>query len=127
MELATFAYTIGVIELIVGLPLLFYSKSTLKVFDKFFKDDFQMRFTGTLMAVLGSLVLVESYEVSLDPEGLIILMAWLVFVKGLMYAWWPQPAVNMKKKFMKSEAALTFGGIAASVIGVLLVYGASIV
>lgn len=127
MELATFAYTIGIMELLFGLPLLFYSKSTLKFLDKFFKDEVQMRLAGVLMTVLGSLVLIEGFEVSLEPEGLITLMAWAVFLKGLMYAWWPQTAINMKKKFMKSEATLTFGGIAATVIGLLLMYGGSIV
>lgn len=126
MELSTFAYTIGILELLFGLPLLFYSKQTMKFLDKFFKDDVEMRVVGALMTVLGALVLIDGYDISADPKGLVILMAWAVFLKGLMYAWWPQTAVNMKKKFMKSEATLTFGGIAATAIGVLLVYAGSI-
>jgi uncharacterized protein YjeT (DUF2065 family) len=125
MELSTFAYTIGIIELIIGLPLLFYSKQTMKWIDKVFKDDVMMRVIGIIICILGALVLVEDYEVSADPEGLVILVAWLVFLKGLLYAWWPQTAIKMKKNFMKSEATLTFGGIAATVIGVLLLYAAS--
>jgi uncharacterized protein YjeT (DUF2065 family) len=126
MELSTFAYTIGIIELLFGLPLLFYSKPTVKWLDKAFKDDVQMRVIGGIMTVLGALVLIEGYEISADPAGLVILMAWAVFLKGMMYTWWPQTAVNMKKKLMKSEAMLTLGGIAATAIGVLLVYAASI-
>lgn len=127
MELSTFAYTIGVLELLFGLPLLFYSKSTLKFLDKFFKDDVEMRVVGALMTVLGALILVDGYEVHLDPAGLITLMAWAVFLKGLIYTWWPHTAINIKKRFMKSEASLTFAGIAATVIGVLLMYGGSLV
>ena len=127
MELSTFAYTIGVIELLIGLPLLFYSKQTLKWLDKAFKDDVQMRVIGVFMAILGALILIEDYEVSLEPDGLVILIAWATFLKGIMYAWWPQTAVNMKKKLMKSEAVLTLGGIAATIIGVLLMYAGSII
>jgi len=126
MELSTFAYTIGIIELLFGLPLLFYSKATMKFLDKFFKDEIEMRVVGVFMTILGALVLVNGYTISADPAGLVTLMAWAVFLKGLIYAWWPQTAVNMKKKFMKSEATLTFGGIAATTIGVLLVYAGSI-
>ncbi|MAE68469.1 hypothetical protein CL635_01510 [bacterium] len=126
MELTTFAYTIGIIELIVGLPLLFYSKQTMKWIDKAFKDDVQMRVIGVFMAILGALVLIEDYEVSAEPDGLVILIAWLVFLKGLMYCWWPQTAINLKKKWVKNDAAITFGGIAAVAIGVLLVYAGSI-
>jgi uncharacterized protein YjeT (DUF2065 family) len=127
MELATFAYTIGVIELLVGIPLLFYSKPTLKWLDKFLKaDDVQIRILGAIIAVLGALVLMENYEVSLEPDGLVILVAWLVFLKGVMFAWWPSTAVKMKRKFMKNEAALTLSGITAVTIGLLLMYAGSI-
>lgn len=126
MELSTFAYTIGIIELLFGLPLLFYSKATMKFLDKFFKDEIEMRVVGVFMTILGALVLVNGYTISADPAGLVTLMAWAVFLKGLIYAWWPQTAVNMKKKFMKSETTLAFGGIAGTAMGVLLVYAGSI-
>ena len=126
MELSTFAYAIGIFELIFGLPLLFYSKQTMKCVEKAFKDDFQIRFIGVIMTIVGALVLVEKYEISASPEGLVILVAWLVFLKGLIFAWWPQTAITMKKKFMKNEAALTLAGIAATAVGLLLLYAGSV-
>ena len=126
MELSTFAYTIGIIELLVGLPLLFYTKQTVKWIDKVFKDDVTMRIMGVLMTVLGALVLIEGYEVDLDPEGLVRLIAWATMLKGLMYTWWPQTAAKMKKQWLKGDATLTLGGIAATVVGLLLLYAGSI-
>ena len=126
MELSTFAYTIGVVELLFGLPLLFYTKHTVKWLEKAFKDDVQMRVLGAFMAILGTLVLVEDNVVSLDPRGLVVLMAWMVFLKGLIYSWWPHTATKMRKSFMKNEAALTLGGTAATAIGLLLFYAGMI-
>ena len=127
MELSTFAYTIGIFELLFALPMLFYSKQTVKWIDRFFKDDVTVRIVGSLLAVLGALVILEDYEVALTPEGLVRLIAWACFLKGLMYAWWPQTAVRMKKKWLKGDATLTLGGILASAVGVLLLYAGSII
>lgn len=122
MEITTFAYTVGVLELLFGLPLVFYGKQTMKWVDKLLKDELHMRVLGALLTVLGTLVLVNGYEIGTDAEGFIRLLAWLVFLKGLIYAWWPATAARIKKKWLKSEATLTFGGLIATALGVLLMY-----
>ena len=127
MELSTFAYTIGVIELLFALPLLFYSKQTAKWMDKFMKDDVQMRVIGAFMTILGALVILDSPTVSLTAEGLVRLLAWACFVKGIMYCWWPKVAANMKKKWLKEDTMLTVGGVLACAVGILLLYAGSIV
>lgn len=126
MELDTFAYTIGIMELLIGLPLLFYSKQAMKWFDAFLKDDTSVRLLGTLLAILGALVLIDGYEVSLDPEGLIRLVAWLCMLKGIMLTWWPKTAMQMKKNWFKGDTMATLGGTLGVAIGCLLMYGGSI-
>ncbi len=126
MELHTFAYTVGIMELLIGLPLLFYSKSVMKWIDKLFKDEPMMRVLGAFMVILGGLVLINGYEISSSPAGLVTLVAWLTFLKGVVWSWYPQTAINMKKKWAKNEALLTFGGLAATGIGFLLMYAGSV-
>lgn len=126
MELSTFAYTIGILEILIGLPLVFYPKPARKWLDKMLKEELSMRMIGALLAVVAALVLIEDYTVDLTPVGLVLLVAWLTFFKGIMWAWWPQTAVQMKKKWFKGEGMITFGGLAATAIGVLLIYGGTI-
>ena len=127
MELATFAHTVGVMELLIGIPLLFHSKQTLKWVDRAMKDDTIMRVLGALFVIIGSLVLLDEYEVTSDPEGIIRLVAWALTIKGVIWAWWPKVAWDWKKKWLKSEATVTLGGLVATAVGVLLVYAGSIV
>ncbi|MCB9808489.1 hypothetical protein H6770_04520 [Candidatus Peribacteria bacterium] len=126
MELSTFAITIGVLEILIGLPLVLYPKSTMKWLDKMFKEELMMRTLGALMTVLGALVVIQNYEVSVTVEGGIRLVAWLTFFKGITWAWWPETAVRMKKKWGKSQQRMTFGGVMATAIGMLLMYGATL-
>lgn len=127
MQLSTFAFTIGILELLIGLPLVFYPKPTIKWVDKLFKEELSMRIIGVFMTILGALVLIDGYEVSAGPAGAIRLVAWLVFFKGILWAWWPQTAVHLKKKWAKNDALMTFGGVMATAIGVLLIYGGTMV
>ena len=125
MELQTFAYTIGVLELIVGIPIVFYTKASMKWIDKFMKDDITLRIVGVIFTILSTLVLIEDHTVTAELDGIIRLLAWLLFLKGLMYAWWPQTAIQLKKQWIKNESMLTVGGAAACAIGVLLFYAGS--
>ena len=86
-----------------------------------------MRVIGTIITVLGALVLINGYRIGTDPEGIVRLVAWLIFLKGLMWTWWPQTASQIKKKWFKSEAVMTFGGLIATAIGILLVYAGAMV
>ena len=122
MELSTFAYTVGILELLVGLPLLFYSRSMMKWLDRMMKEDVTMRMVGGLMVILGGLTLIDDYRIGTDVEGLVRLVAWLIFLKGILWAWWPGAAMELKRKWAKSEALLTLGGILAVAIGIAMMY-----
>ena len=127
MELSTFANTIGMLELLVGLPLVFYSKSFMKWVDKTMKEETLMRVIGALITVLGGLVIIDDYMITADMEGFVRLVAWLIFLKGILWTWYPQTAVKIKKKWAKNDAVLTFGGLAAVAVGVLLLYAGMVV
>lgn len=126
MELSTFAITIGIIDLLFGLPLVFYPKASRKWLDKFIKEEMLNRVLGSLLVILGALVLLDGYMVGTDPEGIVRLVAWLILFKGLMWAWWPETAMDLKKKWFKKDGYMTFGGLAATAIGVLLLYAGTI-
>ncbi len=122
MEISTYAYTIGMLELLVGLPLLFYSKKMMKWMDRLTKEDVLMRTIGAIMVILSGLVLIDDYRVGSDVEGLVRFVAWLIFLKGILWTWWPDTVMRLKKKWAKSEALLTLGGIIAVSIGIALMY-----
>lgn len=127
MELSTFANTVGILELLVGLPLVFYTKPFMKWIDKVMKEEPLMRMMGAIITVLGGLVLLEDFRIYPDIEGFVILIAWLVFLKGIVWTWYPQTAIRMKKKWAKNDAALTLGGLSATAIGLLLLYAGMVV
>ena len=127
MEISTFAYTVGILELLVGFPLLFYSKKTMKWMDRLTKEDVIMRVIGALMTVLAALVLIDDYRIGSDLEGLVRFVAWLIFLKGILWTWWPETALKIKKRWARSEALLTLGGIIAVCFGVAMMYAGMMV
>lgn len=126
MEILTFANSIGILDILIGLPLLLYPKQSRKWLDHLCKEEQLIRIIGALMAMYAGGILLGGYYVDLTPVGLLQLVAWLVFLKGLTWAWFPGFVQQMKKKWLKSDTILTISGLAATAIGSLLVYAGSV-
>ena len=126
MELSTFATITGIFELIIGIPLIVAGLATNKFIQKVLSNEVTMRIMGAVITVICALVLLDGATIGTDPEGLIRLVAWIGFIKGISAAWRPDILVGISQSFLKQEFLL-LAGIVGTAIGVLLLYGAALV
>ena len=125
MELSTFAIIIGILELLIGIPLLVAGGPALKFMTKFIADEFHMRVFGAVVFIISVFVLLEGATIGTDPEGLIRLVAWIVAIKGITVAWKPGVLVGLSGSFLRPNFAPIIG-ILGTAIGVLLLYGSTL-
>ncbi|MBT3835169.1 hypothetical protein HOF56_02870 [Candidatus Peribacteria bacterium] len=121
MSIESFAYMIGIIELLIGIPLLVRPKETTKWIEKFMKEDHLMRTIGGLFLVVSFLILKDDPSVGTDIPGLIRLVAWLLAAKSLIMCWCPKCVEGVKKMWLRDADMQLLGGLLAIVVGVLLI------
>ena len=122
MTLSTFAYIIGLTELLVGLPFLLYPDKTAAWLSKAMKEDLWMRTIGAFMLFLCFIVLKENPgPVDGTVSGLVRLLAWLGLIKGIIYAWWPHFAGNWRKTLLQKKSVRPVWGLLAIIVGALLI------
>lgn len=127
MELSTFATIIGILELLVGIPLLVASAATSAFLLNLMRNDSFMRVMGAVSVMITVLVLQDGYQVGTDAAGLIRLVAWIGLIKGLSAAWFPGFLVGMSERVFSSVQMRPVFGVFAVAVGVLLLYGAQLV
>ena len=127
MELSTFAFILGILELSIGIPIVFAAKDATKILNKFFKDELHLRFSGALMIMIAASVLQDGYQIGSDVAGVLRTVAWLMALKGVFYLWWPDSLGSLRKQFLGSEAGVSFWGMVAVAVGLLLVYASVVV
>ncbi|HCI04255.1 MAG: hypothetical protein QF755_02115 [Candidatus Peribacteraceae bacterium] len=127
MELTTFAYIIGTLMFLVCLPMLVSPDKTVAFLKKVIEDDTSLRTWGGIYVVVSILVLKEGIEIGTDASGLFTLLAWAMFVKGLVIAWSPKSIKPMQMKVLNNKGALPVHAIIGVVLGVLCFYGAGLV
>jgi len=126
MELTTFAYTIGIVELLIFIPVLVSGSKAVAWMQKFVSNDLAMRSMGGVLTIIGVLVLVGDWSIGSDPAGLIRLVAWATLIKGVLACW--KPDVLKKNMSLLSNASMRpIISIVGILIGVLLIYGAGLV
>lgn len=127
MELSTFSLTVGILELLIGIPLLLAGGPALKFLSKVIADDFHMRVLGALFFIICVVTLYrEGMTVGTDAEGLITLVAWIGAIKGITAAWQPKTLASLSGSFLKPSMALVLG-VLGTAFGVLLIYGSTLV
>ena len=119
MTLSTFAYFVGALELLIGIPFIVAPAKTLASLKRMMDDEPLMQFMGVLMVIIGFLVLKDNPNVGTDTAGLIRLLAWLVAIKGLAYTWYPAKMRSYADSWLQVPAVRTVGGFVALIIGVL--------
>ncbi|MCF7844435.1 MAG: hypothetical protein K9M03_01225 [Kiritimatiellales bacterium] len=126
MELHTFAYTIGVLELIIFIPVLVSGSKAVAWMQTFSNNDIAMRSMGCVLTILGALVLVGDWSIGTDPAGLIRLVAWACVIKGLFASWKPS-VLSRNMKLMSNAGMRPVIGVVGIAIGAALIYGAGLV
>lgn len=121
MALSAFAYILGVFELLVGIPLLFFPGRTMQWLLKLREEEVLVRGVGALFLTLSVLVLTEGVAVSLTIAGIVRLVAWLTAVKCLITCWWPQRQLARMERIASIPLLAPIVGLFAVAAGVLLV------
>lgn len=119
MDLSTFAYIIGPLELLIGIPLLIKPDTAAKWVLDFVKNHTLMRVLGAVLTVIGVLVLADDYSIGSDAAGLLRLVAWIVLIKGVFLAWYPEKAGELSERHLSVPAMRFVAGFIAVIIGVL--------
>jgi hypothetical protein len=130
MDLALFATTIGLVELLIGLPFLFSTKKTVKWLKGFMREDVLLRIVGGVLLLLGALTLIDEYGRGVTYggglDGFVRLIAWLVAIKGILLAWWPGWVWKMSKKWLDNEGLLSLGALAKVLLGIFLLWAGTV-
>jgi len=120
MPLSTYCYILGIVELLVGFPLLVFPRNTTAWFLQLKKEETPLRIIGALFFVLSVLVLMDDPSVEMDLVGLIRLLAWFVAIKSLITSWCPRWHVNISERLLSLPVMPYFIGGFAIAFGVLL-------
>ena len=124
-QLATFACIIGVIELLIGLPLLVRPKATMDWLLGWIKSaDATYRLVGGALLIIVVLVLWNDWSLDWSLAGLIKLLAYLTGIKSLIICWWPRWQAAIAEKFWSIGIVQPILGVLATVVGVLLLWAA---
>jgi hypothetical protein len=126
MSLASFSLLLGAFYYIFGFPLVFGNQKYLLWTKKVLKDENMLRIFGAVLVSIAVTTLRYHYELSWDGEGLIIILAWICFVKGLLLAWFPAFTIDLREKIMKMlgerQTLQPFLGFVMVLLGALFTY-----
>jgi hypothetical protein len=127
MSLSTFAYLLGALELVLGIPLLVAPAKTKQWFFKLKDDPVVLPLVGGLTFILCFVTLSSSFSagqglaVGLTVAGLVRLLAWLGMIKGLVICWCPSHYGRRVERIFSRPLLPRLLGAVALVLGVLLV------
>lgn len=119
MTLSTFAYIIGFLEILVGVPLIIAPDKTMSWLRKMLDEDALIRVTGAAFIIIGFFVLKDDYSVGTDVPGLIKLVAWITVIKSVIFCWFPQYGRRMHDRFAVIPALRFIWGFLAVIVGCL--------
>ena len=119
MTLSVFAYTIGIISLLFGLPQLLFPKETTAWLFRAMEEDVVMRVVGGLFVVLSFLTLLPDHSVGTDVAGLVRLMAWAAGLKGVIICYWPEWRTRIARRVLAKEEMKLLHGVLMITFGVL--------
>lgn len=126
MSLSSFSLILGVLFYVFGFPLIFSDEKHLTWRRKFLKDENMLRLIAVFVIAVAVTTLKRQYTISADGEGAIVLIAWIVLLKGLFMAWWPrnfgQYREMMEDSLLDSPAMQMFTGCIMVILGALFTY-----
>ena len=126
MSLAVFSYIVGIVEILLGVPLIIAPDRTMKWMEKMIADDVIIRLVGGFFVVVCALLLMEDMQIGTDVAGLMRLVVWIVLAKCLILAWWPQYMRNILNRFSVMPAFCYFMGFLATIVGVIFILAGNI-
>ena len=126
MSLAVFSLLLGVFFYAAGFPMVMGDKKCASWRTKFLADTNAIRMASVVLLSVTAATLKYQWELTQDGEGLIVLLAWVTMLEGACMLLFPEWYGQMKSKFLKmvtgSDAAQSFWGFVAILLGAFFTY-----
>lgn len=90
------------------------------------KNEAFARICGAIGVVIAALVLKDGYTVGKDVVGLLTLVVWIGLVKGVILSWYPGILTKQSNALLSNAGLRPIVAIAGLVVGVLVLYGATL-
>ena len=116
------AQALGLYFLIVGFALISNGDQLKGLVSKILEDDALLFVTGFIALILGVLMVISHNLWVMDWRIVITLVAWLMFIKGVVRVVFPKKAVNISKKWIKSNTAYYTTSVIVLLLGFFLGY-----
>lgn len=126
MALSSFALILGVMCYVFGFPLVFSDEKHLAWRRKFLKDENMLRLVAVVVISVAVTTLKRQWQYTPDAEGAIVIVAWIVLLKGLFMAWWPATFAQYREKMedylLDTQAMQMFVGFVMVLLGAFFTY-----
>ena len=124
MDVATFAFILGVYECLVGIPLILNPRATFLWFVRSQENnDALLRVVGAMFLVMGLLVLTGGARITADVTGFVRLLAWVTVFKCLALCWCPHVLLRIQQRFLTaSPLAQRLMGVVALALGLFMLW-----
>jgi hypothetical protein len=126
MSLSSFSLVIGVLFYVFGFPFIFADDAYLNWCRKSAKDENVLRILGATFLALSVTTLKYQWRVTADGEGIIIVVAWVVLLKGIFMAWWPRRFMKVRARWEnvinRNPQLQSFAGFVMVLLGALFTY-----
>lgn len=119
MSISAFSYLLGVVELLVGIPMLLFPHRTGEWFVQFMKNESRLRVAGAVFVVVAVLTLTEGVAIGTNTAGLMRLVAWVTALKSLVTCWFPAWQARRAERILSRPAMRHVMGVLAVGFGVL--------
>jgi len=112
---------LGIILAVMGLSVAIDRKIVSAALEKVSQDRGFLWLWAFLILTMGALMVVLNNIWTSGLPLLVTILGWLTLIKGAFLLLLPGPAVSLYRKCNKNSV-LVFGGIAAFILGVVLLY-----
>ncbi|MES2134694.1 MAG: hypothetical protein V4449_00415 [Patescibacteria group bacterium] len=110
----------GVYLLIMAVAIFTRRKALMVSVEAMFKEQFA-QLVAAMISILGGLIFINIYQDwSSVPAGIISTIAWLILIKGLLYAFLPEVRLAEFTKLFTERGWYTMDGLLALSIGIYL-------
>lgn len=107
--------------LAIHLPALASPSKFGKVASGILSDKNDSRLIGLYILLLSFITLSVHWRLTSDWLLTVSILGWLLFIKGLVYLWFPEVA-QAKTKLLKDTAAISLVGLIGTGVAVFLLY-----
>ncbi|MES2014653.1 MAG: hypothetical protein V4437_02450 [Patescibacteria group bacterium] len=110
----------GMYLIIMAIMIFTHRKGLMVSVEAMFKEHFA-QLVAAMVSILGGLIFINVYQDwSSVPAGIISTIAWLILIKGLLYAFFPEVRLAKFTKLFTERGWYTMDGLLAFGLGIYL-------